>query len=396
MTFMAEIILHCDKPNASTSVSNIFIDEYMSDANGEYVKIYLYLLRLMSTPGTTFSISSIADKFEHTEKDVRRALCYWEKMHLLRLEYDSGQNLTGVYLLDSLPQSIDAVSDADTSASSGVSVATAGSTAFSSSESAVVSSVLCSGTATLDSNASGLEAAEVSAASDTPSISYSANDIRQFRQNECVAELFFIAEHYLGRTLSSTDVNTLLYLYDGLGFSTDLLEYLIESCVSAGHTSIQYIQKVALNWDKAGIHTVEAARQNSRMYSKTHYAVMNALGISGRKLVPMEMEYIDKWTGAYGFSLDIIQEACKRTIASIHQPSFKYVDSILENWHNRQIHHLSDVAKLDAEHQNSRKRTVSETPSAVSGASKNKFNNFQQRSYDYDQLEKMLLTTNVH
>ena len=93
---MANIKLHSDSPVSATSVSNTFIDEYMSDANGEFVKIYLYLLRLMNAPQASFSISSIADKFEHTEKDVKRALAYWERMHLLQLEYDNDKNLTGI------------------------------------------------------------------------------------------------------------------------------------------------------------------------------------------------------------------------------------------------------------------------------------------------------------
>ena len=96
---MANITLHSDALNSATSVSNIFIDEYMSGANGEFVKVYLYLLRLMNLPDASFSISSIADKFEHTEKDIKRALSYWERMHLLRLEYDANQNLTGICLL---------------------------------------------------------------------------------------------------------------------------------------------------------------------------------------------------------------------------------------------------------------------------------------------------------
>ena len=45
---MANITLHSDSQTSATSVSNIFIDEYMSDANGEFVKIYLYLLRQLT------------------------------------------------------------------------------------------------------------------------------------------------------------------------------------------------------------------------------------------------------------------------------------------------------------------------------------------------------------
>ena len=66
---MAKILIHSDSASSATSVSNIFIDEYMSDANGEFVKIYLYLLRQLNAPDAAFSISAMADKFEHTEKE---------------------------------------------------------------------------------------------------------------------------------------------------------------------------------------------------------------------------------------------------------------------------------------------------------------------------------------
>ena len=79
---MANIKLHSDSPVSATSVSNTFIDEYMSDANGEFVKIYLYLLRLMNAPQASFSISSIADKFEHTES---ACICCSLNMTMIRI-----------------------------------------------------------------------------------------------------------------------------------------------------------------------------------------------------------------------------------------------------------------------------------------------------------------------
>ncbi|MEG0963517.1 MAG: DNA replication protein DnaD, partial [Lachnospiraceae bacterium] len=98
---MSKITLHKDNGNTTTSISNRFIDDYMTSANGEFVKIYLYLLRCMNTPNCSFSISKTADKFDHTEKDVQRALKYWEKMNLLRLEYDEEKNLSNIYFLES-------------------------------------------------------------------------------------------------------------------------------------------------------------------------------------------------------------------------------------------------------------------------------------------------------
>ena len=72
------ITLYNNLQETTTSVPNRFIDHYMISANGEYVKIYLYLLRCMNQPECTFSLSRLADHFDHTEKDIQRALKYWE------------------------------------------------------------------------------------------------------------------------------------------------------------------------------------------------------------------------------------------------------------------------------------------------------------------------------
>lgn len=362
---MGEIALHSDSQTSVTSVSNIFIDEYMADANGEFVKIYLYLLRLMNEPMPAFSISSIADKFEHTEKDVKRALSYWERMQLLRLEYDEKQNLIGVCLLDSSSQSKEMTSAEGLSPEKAAPV---------------------SADAPLTA-----PAAKPDIPAAPPKKQYSPDDITEFRKQESVAELFFITERYLGRTLNSTDINTVLYLFDGLHFSADLIEYLIEYCVSKGRTSIHYIEKTALNWADSNIHTVDEAKQNNAAHSRTYFSIQKAFGISGRNLVPSEAAFIDKWKNTYGFTNELILAACKRTMTAIHQPSFEYADSILTNWKKHQVHTLEDVTRLDTAFSNKKK-----TIPAVSAAPKNRFNNFPQRSYDYEQLEKILLTTDAH
>ncbi|MEG1575456.1 MAG: DNA replication protein DnaD, partial [Clostridium sp.] len=66
----------------ATSVSNEFIDRYMAEANGEYIKVYLYLLR---HSGEAVTVVSIADALNHTEADVHRALSYWQKAGVLGL-----------------------------------------------------------------------------------------------------------------------------------------------------------------------------------------------------------------------------------------------------------------------------------------------------------------------
>lgn len=354
LCFMSKINLYSDKGTTTTSISNVFIDEYMSGANGEFVKIYLYLLRQLNSPDAGFSLSEIADKFEHTEKDVKRALCYWERMQLLHLDYDTEENLIAIHLMDALSKK-----GAETpSAQQATSAVT---------------------TQTVSNQAPKVSAKKT----------YSADDIKQFTNQEAVTELVFIAEQYLGRTLTATDLNSIFYFYDELNLSIELIEYLIEYCVSNHHTSIRYIEKVALSWAENGYQTVEQAKQANGQYNQTYSTVMKALGISGRNLISTETTYIEKWKNSFGFSIELIQKACEKTIQTIHEPSFEYTDRILNNWKESNIMTLEEVAKADTEHQKRKKPPVAATRTIVS----NKFTAFDQRSYDDSHLEKMLLNT---
>ncbi len=374
---MTQITLHKDNDNSTTTISNRFIDEYMIDANGEFVKIYLYLLRCMNSPDCSFSISRAADKFDHTEKDIQRALKYWEKMNLLKLEYAQDKSIAGIYFLESsdVPETDDAVPLKK---------------AASPQETHTVSSLE--------------ESAQTSVHSNPPSFPeqkrktvYTANELKAFREKEEIQELMFIAESYLARPLTPTDIQTLLSWYDDLALSTDLIVYLMEYCIAGGHSSLHYMDKVAINWKQEQIHTVEQAKRSSQTHSQLHYAILKALGIQGRNLVPAEFTYIEKWNKEYGFGQDMITEACNRTILSIHQPNFDYVDRILTNWKRQNLHNLADVRKADEAFHASKSakhvRTATFKNSTAKSATPNRFNSFPQRSYNMDQLEAELLNT---
>lgn len=348
---MADITLHRDSEFQRTVVPNYFIDAYMVHANGEYVKVYLYLLRCMNDPTMSFSISDAADKFEHTEKDIIRALKYWEKMHLLRLEFDEGKELTGICFLD--------VASAPDPQIPAVSMQTKRS----------VSPNI------------------------PPRENYSAAELRRLKEETDIQELLFVAEHYLGHPLNATEMNAILYWKESLNFSGDLIDYLIESCVAKGHKSVHYMEKVALSWTKAGISTVAAAKEEASRHSELHMAIKKAFGIQGRDFVPYEKEYINTWQKEYGFHAEIIGTACERTIRSIHQVSFEYADSILRNWKKHKVTSLQDIYALDALHQEKAAATPKHSEAAVR---KNRFNDFSQRTYNASQLEKELLNYGTH
>ena len=208
-----------------------------------------------------------------------------------------------------------------------------------------------------------------------------------------------MAEQYLGKTLSATDMKTITYFYDELGMSTDLIEYLIEYCVENGHKSMHYIQKVALSWADRKIRTPEEAKQSAAFYSKSCYGVLKAFGITGRSPAASELAYIQRWSGEYGFSDELILEACNRTMNSIHQPSFDYAESILKSWLEGGAKNRKDVEALDLAYQKEKleRQEKRQGRSASSSAetpkpARNRFNNFEGRTYeDMEDLTRRLI-----
>lgn len=97
---MNNLNLYSETVSGYTAVSDIFIDEYVPSANGDFVKVYLYLLRLFTRKNSNLSISSLADTFNQTENDVMRALRYWDKSGLVQLSYDNNNQLCGITLKD--------------------------------------------------------------------------------------------------------------------------------------------------------------------------------------------------------------------------------------------------------------------------------------------------------
>lgn len=389
---MADIHLYTDSSSQLTSVSNIFIDEFMPDANGEFVKVYLYLLRRIGSNAQNCTISAIADLFMHTDKDILRALRYWEKQGVLTLDYDAEGAVCGIHFMD-LNAGAGGVGSAGAVAEVG---SNTGKAAMS--ENGITQSNGGIGTAQADGVQADVSQTSADSATKTNAKparkEYSLDDIKKFRKNPDISELFFIIEAYLKHPLSSTDTNTVLYWYDELSFTTELIDYLVEYCISKGHSSFRYMDKVALGWAESKITTVEQAKENTAAHSQIYYSVMKALGISGRNLVESEMEYIRKWTKDYAFDNSIILDACKRTITATHQPSFEYTDSILTNWKKNNVHTIEDIKRLDDAFSKSKKLKLNTTDSD-SQVKRNKFNNFSQRKQDYDQLEKLLLNSTV-
>ena len=426
---MTAINISSDIATSFTTVSDIFIDQYMPKANGEFVKVYLYLLRATGSGAGIATISEIADHFSNTEADIIRALNYWASEGILQVQTGADGQIMGINLCSLSVSGMQAAQSniqsavADNAAQNNLQNSVVNNAAQNNLQNSVVNNatqnILKNGV--VNNAAQNISTANIrmqdsvveklkSQTTDKAASSqkeYTLDEIKEFRKNPDISELFFIIETYLKHTLSSTDTNMVLYWLDVLHFSTDLVEYLVEYCITKGHSSLRYMNKVALGWADAGIKTVDQAKDDAAAHSQIYYSVMKALGITGRNLVDSEVSLINKWVGEYGFDIELVKAACSKTISAIQKPSFEYTDSILANWRKKDVHTLKDVEVLDANFAKANKASAtgssqgtnaangSSKPKSNNSSSKNKFNNFNQRNNDYDKLEKLFLNSTV-
>lgn len=329
---------------SNTVIANLFIDEYMKDANDAQLKVYLYLTRMISA-NLPVGITDIADKFNHTEREVMRALKYWEQMGLMSLEYDADKNLCGIVLQE--PGKVKQPAPKRESAASNIT--------------------------------EHIQRVAVKAIPEKPS--YSLDEMKAFKQMDEPQQLLFIIEQYLAKPLSAADIRSIMYIYQELKFNSDLIDYLVQFCVERNKREFRYIEKVAVSWAEAGIKTAKEAAKYSDTYDATTLSIMKALG---RMTQPTtrEIDFIKKWTLELGFSKDIILAACERTCLATDKHRFEYTDGILNNWSNSGVHHVSDITKLEELHK----------PNKNIVNASNKFNSFKQNTYDFSQLEREILS----
>lgn len=316
-----------------TVIANDFIDCYMASANGEYVKVYLYVLRHQRE---TLDISQIADALNHTEADVRRALSYWEKL--------------GVLSMGAQQEQIQAKQE-EASSDKSESVLSVGQTA--------ASRQLCS----------------------QEQVNFLGNDLE-------FVQLLYIAQQYMRKQFTPRETEVFAYLYDKLQMSAELLEYLVEYCVQSGHANIRYIETVALNWHQKGVNDVEAAKAYTSGFTKNAFAVMKAFGLGNRRPGDIEREHIERWFLTYGFTREVVLEACNRTLKKTQSPSFDYTEKILSEWYKANVKNLQDIAALDQKRQLTQQR-VGKKPT-------NQFHNFEQRDTNYDSMVMDQLKSWIH
>ncbi|MDK2828617.1 MAG: hypothetical protein PWP67_1423 [Clostridium butyricum] len=315
-----------------TPVSNIFIEKYMTQARGEFIKIYLLMLKYNVSGELGVSSSILASSLNLLESDIMNALHYWNDLGVIKLTSIDKMGNFNIEFLDL--------------------------------------------------------ADEVK--SPTKQI-----DLLEALDSNNTKDMLKDIEVLLGRPLSPNEMSLYLNWQHEFGFSSELILILIEYCVSKGKSDHRYIEKVALAWHDQKISTVEQA-QNLIKKTEDKWInirkILSYLGITNTDIMKPQQDMIEKWILTFKFPNEIIFKACDVCFERLNRADFKYIDGILSNWNKNNIRTLDDIALKDNKTtQNSSFKKNSYNNNTQNSKVPHKFNNFEPRQYDYDSLEKKLL-----
>ncbi|MHC1720106.1 MAG: DnaD domain protein [Clostridiaceae bacterium] len=312
-----------------TPVSNVFIENYMPRARGEYVKVYLLGLKycVSGEPGAASHI--LADALDLLETDVLNAWIYWNDTGLIKMiPMDNMGNFT-IQFLD-IPEP------------------------------------------------AGVKPNDV--------------NLMEELNNSSTKDMLQDIEKLLFRPLSSSEMEMYINWQQEYDFSHEIILLLIQYCASRGKSDPRYIEKTAITWHEAKIRTVDDAQTFIKKHEDKWVKIrkiMKYLGIRDAEIMKPQEELMDKWLNSYGFDLDVIFKACNVCFERINKADFKYIDGILTSWYKEGIKSLEDISKKDS------KRTYNKGGGYKFSPAKKQtvgnFDNFEQREYDYDDLEKKLL-----
>lgn len=284
---MTEYVFSNSKRLGVTPVSNIFIEEYMPVADGNFVKVYLYGY-MKALYGDILSGESLSKKLGLLESDIIRAWEYWESKGLLKINrIDDNISIEFIY-------------------TAGIQNMTAS----------------------------------------TRNNKYSPETIHSRLSNPNLKDMFENIEKLLGRVLSTMEISMYLSWIDDYSFTPEVILLLIEYCKSKGKGDARYIEKVALAWHDSKISTIEEAQKYITWYEGRYTrnrSVLDFLGLKENELMKPQEEFLDKWFNTWNFNLEMVLEACKICSLRINEPNFNYIDGILSNWYKNGIKTPKDI-----------------------------------------------------
>ncbi|MCG8482332.1 MAG: DnaD domain protein [Clostridia bacterium] len=273
-----------------TQIENMFINEYMPFADGNYVKVYLFAL-MYADKSSALTNDTIAKHLKMEIEDVLKAWSYWEKQGVIKKKYKSKDNPFD-YVVE-----------------------------FISLKQLFVKSVN-----------KGI--------SSQPSVKKStASVFETAMENENIKKMFDELQGIIGRPFEGNEMFEIIDWIDHYKMDPQLITQAYTYDVNKkNNNSFKYIASIVRNWFDNKVKTIddlenyfEKTDKRYTMYKR----VLKSLGLNFRYPTEEEKRLMDTWFDEYHFDMETILKACKKT-ASISNPNISYINTILKNWHKKE------------------------------------------------------------
>ena len=290
-----------------TRIENLFISEYLPDAPGDYVKVFLFGLMYAQFEQEP-NRRELSKLLGLSEDEIEEAWIYWESRGLVKVirERDGNNEETSTIIFVSKIDELygkmnEAVPEAE-----------------------------LSGDAEEESDDEE-EDVEVPLYVSIDDMEF--DDILSSKLvDKRLRALYQKYAATCGRTISRQDTSKIEDAVKVYGIEPEIFDFAIDYCADLGKFNIDYIFKVALRWTEAGCSTVDEARrllERDSLRNSWYRQVFKALGFN-RLPAPADREIMDRWFDGMKCSIDEVLDACAAA-AGIRDPNLRYVNKVLEN-----------------------------------------------------------------
>lgn len=259
---------------SNTQIPDIFFTEYLSQATGDYIKIYLYMV-FLSKYGKDIKINDLSKKLNIDFKIIQEGIKYWE---------DAG-------------------------------------------------AILKKNTGYVINNLQEVELHKLY----KPKVALSAESLKQTAENQYRAKAIEnINNLFFQGIMSPSWYSDIDLWFKKYCFDEEVMIALFQYCYNRSALHRNYIQTVADAWHKSNVKTfndLDQLFEKQEKLNTLYKSIAKKLGYT-RTLTEYEKGYIEKWSVEYEFSLEIIEIALKKTTAKSN-PNFDYIDKLLTDWHDR-------------------------------------------------------------
>lgn len=264
-----------------TSVENIFINEYMADAPGEYVKVYLFAL-MYADYDLVMSNEIIAKHLGMAEEDVLKSWSYWEKKGIIKKHYEKPADRFH-YQVEFLH---------------------------------------------LKEMVYGKQTRAKAKNNQIP------EHLREQMDNDMLRTMYAEIERITGRLFEGKEPDEILSWMTEYNATPEMIVYAYSYCKKKKNNSnYKYVAVVLKDWVDQGLKTIDQIEQFLQETDNRHYLykrIMRALGFM-RNATEEEKRVIDIWFDELGFDITKVLEACKKT-TGISNPNINYINSVLKAW----------------------------------------------------------------